>query len=327
MEFLALCYHYVRDEKAKKAFPRILGHSEGEFRNQLESILSHYTPLSLEEVRDFYYTGHVPEKILNSKKRGLLVCFDDGLSEHYKAALILNEYGIKGAFFIPSCILENEPANPQIIHYMLAASGIKGFLVAYRSAIEKYSLSLTQYDIPYERGSDDPWRKIAELKETFKYKLDYETGRKILMFIFETFQKRNPDAMKVIHLTTEQIKEMALMGHSIGAHTHTHLSVATSKLTSEYIEREITMPRIKLEQTTGVPVFAFSYPFGRKKDCLTTQELISKTRDYKLALTIERGFNTKDTSPFELKRYSEGISHVDLEELVAVAKDYRPISG
>ncbi len=326
MEFLALCYHYVRDEKAKKAFPRILGHSEKEFRNQLETILPHYTPLSLEEVRDFYHTKQVPEKISNSGKRGLLVCFDDGLSEHHKAALILNEYGIKGAFFIPSCILEKEPANPQIIHYMLATGGIDGFLAVLKSALKKYSLPLAQYDISYEKDSDNPWEKIAEIKETFKYKLEYETGRKILMFIFERFQKRNPDAMKAIHLTKKQIKEMAAMGHSIGAHTHTHLSVATSKLTPEYIEREIVTPRLKLEETAGIPVFAFSYPFGRKKDCLTTQDLISKTKDYKLAFTIERGVNTTETSPFELRRYSEGISHADIEELVTFAKDYKPTS-
>ena len=52
-------------------------------------------------------------------------------------------------------------------------------------------------------------------------------SRKILLHIYETtLLEKYPNAMEIMHLTKEQISEMYEMGHSIGTHTHSHISVA-----------------------------------------------------------------------------------------------------
>ena len=74
---------------------------------------------------DFSYGDYT----INKNKIGLLITFDDGLSDHYIAAKILAKHGIKALFFLPTCIIEeNLPANPIIIHYCIAKFGVSKFI-------------------------------------------------------------------------------------------------------------------------------------------------------------------------------------------------------
>ncbi|PJE51056.1 MAG: hypothetical protein COV29_02160 [Candidatus Yanofskybacteria bacterium CG10_big_fil_rev_8_21_14_0_10_36_16] len=109
--------------------------------------------------------------------------------------------------------------------------------------------------------------------------------------------------MNVMHLNHGQLKAMIKMGHSIGVHTHTHVSVAASKLNHTEAYKELVWPKIYLEDQFSCNVFAFSYPFGERQDCLNTSQFLEKTGDYKLAFTIEEIVNNKETPPLELGRY------------------------
>jgi len=109
--------------------------------------------------------------------------------------------------------------------------------------------------------------------------------------------------MELMHLRDHQIRDMLAMGHSIGVHSHSHLSVAASQLSQEDVQREIVYPREFLEEKFDTPVHVFSYPFGGIQDCLKTEELLLQTQDYRLAFTVEKHINKKDTSPLELGRY------------------------
>jgi len=107
-----------------------------------------------------------------------------------------------------------------------------------------------------------------------------------------------------MHLTQKQIAEMLSMGHSVGVHTRTHISVAASKLNTQDFLYEIVEPKKFLEDTFSTQVVAFSYPFGEKQDCLQSAELIERTDIYKVAFTVEERLNNSSTSLFEVGRYS-----------------------
>ena len=114
---------------------------------------------------------------------------------------------------------------------------------------------------------------IKEIKNTFKYKLDYMNSRKILLAIYKkTLFRDFPNAMEIIHLTKEKITKMVEMGHSIGVHTHTHISIAPSKLTKKEFEKEIIFPKKILEKEFSIKVDSLSYPFGEKQDCFSSSE-------------------------------------------------------
>ena len=297
--FLSLCYHYIRPDN-DDPFPRLMGTKITEFKNQIKMLKEKFEMISLDDVLEFINT-----KIFENNKHKMLLTFDDGLSEHYNAAKILKQFDIKATFFIPTCILkERLPANPMIIHYVIAKYGIEKFLEEFRYALKKLGLEIEKYDITYVREDDDVWKKIAEIKYNFKYKLGYKISREILLHIYQnSLLIEYPNILEIIHLNNEQIHEMLEMGHTIGVHTHTHISVAATSLSKKDFYKEMIFPKKYFETEFNIPINSFSYPFGAKKDCLSSIKLLKKTNEYKLAFTVEEIVNFQNSSPLELGRY------------------------
>ncbi len=299
--YVGLCYHYLRYSKQTDPFPKIFGTDIDDFQNHLSMLQKEYQIISPNDAMALSYDGiNFPEK-----KTGILITFDDGLSDHFTAAKILSELNISAIFFVPTCILEEKlPANPTIIHYTIAVFGVEKFLEEFRGILENYKLNKKLFDIPYSKSKDNLWETIAKIKSTFKYKLGLYISRKILLDIYKNLfctQYKNP--LDIMHLTENQITKMLEMGHHIGTHTYSHISVAATELNSEEFDKEIILPKKFLEQKFNTKVNSFSYPFGGQEDCLSSHELIKKTNEYKLAFTVEEILNTKDTSAFELGRY------------------------
>lgn len=303
MNFLSLCYHYIRTEESTSLFPRVLGNTESDFRAHLTMLKKEYCLLSPDQIKEHYYEKK--EISTSPHAEGMLLTFDDGLSDHYHAAKILADLDIKGIFFIPTCaLIEKLPANPQIIHYSIAHYGVSKFLTAYHASLKKYGLhDAPEYLIPFLK-EHNPFNAIARIKNIFKYSLPFKIAREILLNIYnELLLKDFPNILNEIHLSQEKIQEMISMGHTIGVHSHSHLSVAASKLSAEDFYTEIINPRNYLEKTFATTIDTLSYPFGEKEDCLNAGELIANTSLFKLAFTVETIVNSEKTNPFELGRY------------------------
>jgi peptidoglycan/xylan/chitin deacetylase (PgdA/CDA1 family) len=307
--FLSLCYHYIRPDN-DDPFSRLMGTKITEFKNQIKMLKEKFEMISLDDVLEFINT-----KIFENNKHKMLLTFDDGLSEHYNAAKILKQFDIKATFFIPTCILkERLPANPMIIHYVIAKYGIEKFLEEFRYALKKLGLEIKKYDITYVREDDDVWKKIAEIKYNFKYKLGYKISREILLHIYQnSLLIEYPNILEIIHLNKEQIHEMLEMGHRIGVHTHTHISVAATSLSDSDFFNEIVFPKKYLEDEFNVPIKSFSYPFGERKDYLSSMRFLNKTKEYDLAFTVEEIVNFGNT-PLEIGRY-QPMSHDNVRTL------------
>jgi len=307
--YLVLCYHYLRQEKSIDPFPRIFGNSFTQFQKHIQMLQEIFTSISPEVALNFSYA----KSHISKKDYGVLFTFDDGLSDHYEGAKILADNKIQGIFFVPTCILtEKMPANPMIIHYSIAIFGITKFLSEYQNALTENKINSRQFNITFNPQQNNIWKKIDEIKSVFKYKLDYKKSRKILLTIYKNLLLNNQsDFLNKIHLTHDQIKEMIEMGHSIGVHTHTHVSVAAHKLTPEDFKKEIIEPKEYLEKEFKIQVNYFSYPYGEKKDFLPTEKFLKKTNHYKLAFTVENIVNTIKTPSFELGRYQPTKKETD----------------
>ena len=298
---MGLCYHYLRLNKQSDPFPRILGTNIDEFQNHLSMLQKNYHVISLKDALSISTGGDG----FNKKNTGILITFDDGLSDHYTAAKILSELNISAIFFIPTCILEEKlPANPIIIHYTIAVFGIEKFLKEFREILVNNKLDKKLFDVQYSKDKDNVLDIISKIKSTFKYKLGYYNSRKILLDIYKNlFSSEYKNMLSTIHLTESQIREMLEMGHYVGTHTYSHISVAATELNSDDFIKEIISPKNYLEQKFNTKVNSFSYPFGGKNDCLSSSELIKKTSEYNLAFTVEEILNTRNTSPYQLGRY------------------------
>jgi peptidoglycan/xylan/chitin deacetylase (PgdA/CDA1 family) len=320
--FSTLCYHYIRPLNDLDPFKKLLGASEEEFYNHLEILSKNYEFITLNDAYDFLYHN----KSKQTDKPGLLLTFDDGLSDHYLAAKILSEFNASGVFFIPTCILQNhEPANPTIIHYGIAKYGITNFLEEYHNILDEKNLNNKIYNISYEKGMDSGIDIIKKIKLNFKYLLNYLDGRSILLLIYQRLiLKEYSNALEIMHLTEQQICKMKSMGHSFGTHTHTHISVSPTQLTNKQQELELVMPKQILENILDQSVISFSYPYGESKDRFKPNTIIDSLKIYKLIFTVEEKNNFTNTSPFSIGRYqpmSNVTSSTLLNKLTSISKN------
>ena len=112
------------------------------------------------------------------------------------------------------------------------------------------------------------------------------------------------------YLTTAQIKELSDKGHVIGAHTYDHPII--TKLKGKQWDKQIDMPKKKLEKITGQKIEYFAYPYG-----VWNTEAINelKERGIKAAFRLY-GRKTETESLFTIRRLmvSGGLSGIDLEK-------------
>jgi len=98
-------------------------------------------------------------------------------------------------------------------------------------------------------------------------------------------------------MNKEQVKELFLKGHEIGAHTMTHKRLP--QISIEEAKKEIENSKTMLEDLIGCSVVSFAYPYG-----LFNKEIIDKVKEagFKYAFTTKEGLLKKAENTFLLPR-------------------------
>ena len=122
MNNVIVMYHYVRDGGNFKAF------STEKFRKQIQYLKERFRIISLQEL--------VEEK---PKDRTCVLTFDDGIKDGFTNAFpILEEFGIKASFLIPTKILEEKKLLAvQKRHLLLAKLGTERFVKEFNAIVDK----------------------------------------------------------------------------------------------------------------------------------------------------------------------------------------------
>jgi peptidoglycan/xylan/chitin deacetylase (PgdA/CDA1 family) len=98
-------------------------------------------------------------------------------------------------------------------------------------------------------------------------------------------------------MNTSQIKEWISAGHEIGSHTMTHRNL--KKLSAAEAREEIFGSKKVLEDTFGVAIKHFCYPFGGWTPAVRA---LVKEAGYATACTVDFGVNEMEADPFALRR-------------------------
>ncbi len=96
-----------------------------------------------------------------------------------------------------------------------------------------------------------------------------------------------------------QVREWLAAGHRIGAHTMTHPDLA--KLPAAEAREEIFASKKSLEDTFGVAVEDFCYPYGA---CNEAVRGMVEEAGFKTACMTRQGVNFPSTDPFKIVRYT-----------------------
>lgn len=94
-----------------------------------------------------------------------------------------------------------------------------------------------------------------------------------------------------------QVRTWLAAGHQIGSHSLTHPNLR--KIPLAQAREEISASRKRLEDTFGVAVVHFCYPYGAYNEAI--RDLVAEA-GYQTASTVQHGVPQPGDSPFELKR-------------------------
>lgn len=110
---------------------------------------------------------------------------------------------------------------------------------------------------------------------------------------------------KTIGLSSEDLKEIAEKGFTIGGHALNHYNLGKLQDISQ-VKYEITEDKLRLEKITGVKVEYFAYPSGAYYNPRINLINMLKESGYKGAVTTVPGFNNARSNPFLLCRELTG---------------------
>jgi len=275
IKIIFLCYHYI---KRKDELNRIWGHDFDLFKKHIAFLEKEYKPVSMEDLGLF-----LEGKDVDMPDRCSILTFDDGIKEQATViAPYLAEKNISAVFNICPCILDGEPATPQVTHCGTAYYGVKKFYKLLQkyigiSGVDKYYIDLLRRK--YASGIN-ALALNSGIKTFFKMELPFESGRKVLLEIWHKELERDiPDIMQKIFMSEADIKNISKMNHSIGLHTNTHATLDRDKSTDIFFEEELNKPKIRLESLTGNKVRCFAYPFCYEDYFLYDAKILSKMRD------------------------------------------------
>jgi len=100
---------------------------------------------------------------------------------------------------------------------------------------------------------------------------------------------------RLMNLQQIQIAKMA--GTEFGSHTLDHADLTA--VTGDEAWRQISESKHKLEETLGVPIESFCYPYGRKSQ--EVSRMVERA-GYRMACSTDKGLNTEETDRYALRR-------------------------
>ena len=289
---LILYYHSVADDPQEfSAYINTAIAIETErFRRHMQLLCKRYHPVTLDEIRR-WLAGET-----ELPPRSVAVTFDDGFADNYAvAAPVMEEYGIRGTFYLTAHSVEHQTL-PWFckVHYLFDRWTASG-----QSFEDNESGQRFRVDSPEERAV--AYRHFGYPCARSPIEEQEKWIAKIESLIGVSYDSANAPKM----MTWNQADELARRGHLIGNHTFSHPNVA--HLTPEDQRSEIERSDRLLRERLACPIDHFSYPHP----CLNpqwdtaSQELIAKA-GYKTIVLTEPGWVTRQASPLQLPRVTIG---------------------
>jgi len=256
-------YHYIRDFK-RCSYPAIKGLPVTEFREQLGYLSRNYTIISQETLLN---------AVINNERlptKAAVLTFDDGYIDHFSNVLpILEEYKVKGLFFVPATpVLDKAVLPVNKIHFVMAvASHIKQLIKLLEIFINNHSpdprvesISVYRSRFHHKAFFDDA--DTAYFKAMLQKGLPEDIRNCIIDQLFQSFiTKDEASFASELYMNIDQLKELQHSGMYIGCHGYKHYWL--DQLTRQEQDAEISKSMDFLRQV-GTPLnnWMISYPYG-----------------------------------------------------------------
>jgi len=242
---------------------------------------------------------------------GVLLTFDDGLSEHHDYVLpILKELGLWGIFYVPT-----GPMNTRImldvhrVHLLLGRLGGENALKLLGDIIEDYMITVSKEKhatfLKETYKLQDSTPASINFKQTLNYFIGEEHRSEVLTNMIEqTFGTAFPSECENFYLNSGQLLELDKQGMIIGSHGVNHKLM--SQLARDKQWNEISESSDYLYEVTGKKVITYCHPYGGLNSFDSTTETLLKAYGIRCSFTVHPGDVTDNqltATPFALPRF------------------------
>lgn len=267
-----LIIKYHRAEKS--AHQGSGGRTLEEFEAQIELLGSVFNTLTVADAAQRIRTGTLPE-------RALCITFDDGYADNYVTALpILERYGLKATFFVPSGLIEQP--------IMWSDQIANAFATAAEDGLPQMRNYLADAGMPV---------RFPDLMAKLKY-MSVDAQETIVRGLSK-FGNIESDSCQL--MSADQVRGLVARGMEVGGHTvnHTILTNASDELAYD----EIKNCKLQLEVIIGEPVQSFAYPNGRRDQDYSERDVgIVRDAGFAAAVNTEFGLARGGDHVYELPR-------------------------
>jgi peptidoglycan/xylan/chitin deacetylase (PgdA/CDA1 family) len=269
-----LAYHRILDDDPRSfAFDEALISARRDtFREQMKFVRRNFDVISFEDLRRCEREGR------EWPRRALIITFDDGYRDNYTHAFpILKEFDLPATVFLTTGYIGSE----QLFWWDKVA-----YLIKHTS---RRSVALTDLSAsPFDLSSPRARRAAIDRALWWLKQSPEETRSRFLDSLAADMEVELPEsAGRGMHLSWDEIKEMAAEGIHFGSHTVTHPIL--SHVGESQLQKEISLSKQTIEEHLGREVMAFAYPAGRRTRFNDNVQSIVARCGYSYAVSYEEG--------------------------------------
>lgn len=238
--------------------------------------------------------------------RCFLLTFDDGLACNRRYALpVLEEFGLRGVFFVPTLVLtRHRMLAAHAMHLLFGAVGDERLAQLVSEKCEEFGETLADWS-PHETFAGDPAERHyayengrrAELKEAVNFRIPLPQRDDIVDSLFAAHVGSTARWAKDWYLSWDDLYELQRRGHTVGGHGHTHEPL--TRFTPAQQQADIAQCASVLTDGLGIDIRPFSYPFGRV--CETAAGAV-RMAGFAHAFTTEEAIIARDHDDLRLPR-------------------------
>ena len=292
---IVVMYHYVRPDGID--LPELNYLNLDIFKKQLDYFQNNYGFISQEE---FYYSIDA-----NNEKDGVVLTFDDGLSDHYRYVLPeLKKRNLWGIFYISTKYYieeKKELLGVHRIHYLKAKYGAKKILsetlkLVDESMLDDENIGTFDNEIYKYSNYENDEKKLRRL---FNYYIKYEHRDEILDKLMADYSDEKTIAQDW-YLNIDELKELHQCGNIIGSHTVNHKVL--SRLNYHEQKFEISESFNFLKSFLNLDKLNFCYPYGYDSSFNEDTLKILKELNVHNAVKFDNMIQKKNINRFEISR-------------------------
>ena len=275
-----LAYHRVLESIEPPGFSfdvELISASADAFREQMEHVRRHFTPMRFDDVVDCVDRG------CNLPRNAVVVTFDDGYDDNHRVAFpILRELGMPAMFFVSTGHIDSgKPyAFDWLVHMVCNTKDVR--------------LRVPELDLDWALGSTLAERRAQAAKLLHELKsLDADAQDALIMRLEALWGmdriSGHPDCRP---MTWDNLREMHAAGMEIGSHGVNHRMLA--KLPGNRMAIEVEESKRVMERELDTAAIALSYPVGGLDSYDAGTVSVVRSAGYRIACSYIGGVAAAD---------------------------------